>query len=85
VEPLEYMSPFLEVIRSPETSGDNASWRWMPLHARASTRRVCYNVVSKHDQTITMAAGPITGCALGAVRRILDQNVLGESDVQQPA
>lgn len=27
-------------------------------------------------------AGPITGCALGAVRRILDQNVIGKSSLQ---
>ena len=27
-------------------------------------------------------AGPITGCALGAVRRILDKNVMGKSSVQ---
>jgi hypothetical protein len=29
-----------------------------------------------------MFAGPITGCALGAVRRILDKNVLGRFNTQ---
>ena len=27
------------------------------------------------------SAGPITGCALGAVRRILDRNVMGELSI----
>lgn len=83
VEPLEYMSPFLEVIRSPETSGA-LTCRAALWICHLGSRRLC-SCKSMIKQAPVKAmvwtmwnAGPITICALGAVRRVLDQNVLGE-------
>ena len=45
VRPLEYLAPFLEVVRSPETSG------------------------------------PITAVALTSIRRMLEENILGEQQL----
>lgn len=92
------MSPFLEVIRSPETSGKSCCvtasqavlvavlLEWHACDATSLGSYTCMHACLSRDLEISApnhyGAGPITGCALGAVRRILDRNVMGERTVQ---